>query len=263
MTALAGGLTISFVGEVGQRRFHGGWPELFGTLAALAAYALYVRVVERRPMEELAAKGFVAELTMGLAGGAALVGICFACLALVGAYHVDGLQGLNASLAAGFAEMMFVGVFEELLSRAIVFRLLERSLGTRIALTASALLFGLAHLPGGTSNLLSVAIAVLAGVLFAAAYLVTRRLWLCFGLHIGWNFTLGNVFSTVVSGHEQKPGVIGGHFAGPDWLTGGAYGLEASAVTFAVLLAATVWLLRRATTHGRSVTWRMASAARR
>lgn len=256
-TALAGGLTQAGFGSLSDPRFHVVWPDLCGALAAMAAYALYVRWIERRPVTELAGRGALAELGVGVVVGSAMVFAVVGSLLLLGVYRFDGVTTPGAEVGSGLAAMVFVGVFEELLSRAIVFRLVERSLGTAAAIVISSLLFGLAHLPGDAAGALSVAIAVVAGVFFAAAFLRTRRLWLCTGLHVGWNFTLGQVFAIAVSGHPGT-GFVVGKLSGPAWLTGGAYGLEASVFTLLVLLAVGGWLLRGATQKGPWVLWRVA-----
>lgn len=249
VTALAGGLTQAAVGSLADHRFQLVWPELCGVLASLAAYSLYVRWVERRRVAELSGAGAVMELGGGLLGGAAMVCAVIASLALIGAYRLDSVSAPSLATGVGFAQMAFVGVFEELLSRAIVFRLLERSLGTWPALVLSSLLFGLAHVPGDTAGAMSVGVAVVAGAFFAAAYLATRRLWLCIGLHIGWNFTLGHVFAMAVSGRPGA-GILVGRLSGPDWITGGPYGLEASVFTLIALLLVGAWLLRVAASRG-------------
>ena len=249
VTAIAGGLTQAGVSTLADQRFHVIWPDLCGALAAIAAYALYVRWVERRAVTELAPRRALPELSVGLLVGAAMLLAVVGSLALLGVYQLHGVKTPGAEVAAGFAAMVFVSVFEELLSRAIVFRLVERSLGTAAALAISSLLFGLAHAPGDTAGALSVAIAVVAGVFFGAAFLLTRRLWLCIGLHVGWNFTLGYVFAIAVSGRPGK-GFVVGELNGPAWVTGGAYGLEASVFTLLVLLFVSGWLLRGAVQNG-------------
>ena len=258
-TALAGGLTMAFVSELDNKRFHEGWPEVFGVLAILFSYAVYVRWVEKRRVSELSVAGAPKELAAGLLIGGAMVGTAIGCLALLGAYTFTGVNavgmGMGMGLIVGLAKMAFVGVFEEVLSRAIVFRLIERSLGSLAALVISSLLFGLAHLPGDSSGVLTVLIAVVAGALFGAGYLVTRRLWLCMGLHIGWNFTLGHLFSITVSGHPGE-GLLAGSLTGPTWLTGGAYGLEGSIFALLVLTLVAGVLLRRATSIGHWIAWR-------
>ncbi|MES2957385.1 MAG: CPBP family intramembrane glutamic endopeptidase [Pseudomonadota bacterium] len=257
VTAIVGGLTQAGVGSLSGQRFQSVWADLCGALAAIAAYALYVRWVERRAVTELSHRRALPELGEGLLAGAAMVLAVVGSLALLGVYRFHGLSTPGAEVAAGFAEMVFVGVFEELLSRAIVFRLVERSLGTAAALAISSLMFGLAHAPSDTAGALSVAIAVVAGVFFAAAFLFTRRLWLCMGLHVGWNFTLGYVFAIAVSGHPGK-GFLVGELSGPAWLTGGAYGLEASVFTLLALLFVGGWLLRGAAKRGHWISGRVA-----
>ena len=254
-TALAGGLTMAFVSELDNKRFHEGWPELFGVLAILFSYAIYVRWIEKRRVSELSFAGAPGELMTGLLVGAVMVSTAIGCLALLGAYAFTGFNAVGLGLVVGLAKMAFVGVFEEVLSRAIVFRLIERSLGSLAALLISSMLFGLAHLPGGSSGALSELIAVVAGALFGAGYLVTRRLWLCMGLHIGWNFTLGYLFSITVSGHPSE-GLLAGSLTGPTWLTGGAYGLEGSVFTLMVLTLVAALLLRRARSIGNWIAWR-------
>ena len=67
-------------------------------------------------------------------------------------------------------------------------------------------------------------------------------MWLCIGIHIAWNFTQGGVFSVAVSGGQSK-GLLQSRMVGPDWLTGGAFGAEASPVALLVCLAAGIALI--------------------
>jgi hypothetical protein len=64
---------------------------------------------------------------------------------------------------------------------------------------------GHAFNPGATV-ISSIAIALEAGVLLAAAYVVTGRLWFPTGLHAAWNFTEGSLFGMSVSGYSTTPG---------------------------------------------------------
>jgi membrane protease YdiL (CAAX protease family) len=184
--------------------------------------------------------------------GAALVTAVVMLLMAMGGYRIAGSNSWSVSVIAPLAMMIFVGVFEEVLSRGIVFRIIEQSLGSWIALAISSLLFGLAHLPGGGAGVLAIIVTVVAGVLFASAYLLTRRLWLGIGIHIAWNYTLGSIYSIAVSGHEAH-GLLRGAVSGPDWLTGGRYGLEASVFTLIVLAMVAAYLLHAAWLKGRLI----------
>ena len=105
------------------------------------------------------------------------------------------------------------------------------------------------------------AIAVEAGILLGAAYMLTRRLWLAIGIHATWNFTQGWVFSVPVSGGEAPLGLLITRRAGPEWLTGGAFGLEASVVAMVVATLAGLVLLLMAIRGGqlRPAPWQKAS----
>jgi hypothetical protein len=80
--------------------------------------------------------------------------------------------------------------------------------------------------------------------------MLTRRLWLAIGIHAAWNFTQGWVFSAPVSGGEAPLGLLITRREGPDWLTGGDFGLEASVVAMIVATIAGVLMLRRAIQNG-------------
>jgi membrane protease YdiL (CAAX protease family) len=212
------------------------------TAVVLAGYWAYVRVIEKRAVTELSGAHAVRELGAGLALGALLFSVTIAILGALGVFQITGSNGWLVVLGFIPASIM-AGVLEETLIRGIVFRILEKSLGSWIALGISAVIFGALHLlnPGATL-LNAAAISIEAGVLLAAAFMLTRRLWLCIGTHIAWNFTQGGIFSVAVSGGQSK-GLFQSRMVGPDWLTGGAFGAEASVVALGVCLAAGIILL--------------------
>jgi membrane protease YdiL (CAAX protease family) len=203
----------------------------------LAGYSAFVRVMEKRRVTELSTQGAALELGTGLVLGALLFSVTVGILAALSIYHVTGNNGWPAMLAF-LPACILTGVLEEILIRGIVFRILEQWLGSWMALLISAVVFGVLHLlnPGATL-LNAAAISIEAGVLLAAAYMLTRRLWLCIGTHIAWNFTQGGIFSVAVSGGENK-GLLRSTLVGPDWLTGGTFGAEASVVALVVCFAA-------------------------
>jgi membrane protease YdiL (CAAX protease family) len=113
-------------------------------------------------------------------------------------------------------------------------------------MVSSAFLFGLVHItnPGGTLWA-SIAIAIEAGLLLGAAYKWSGTLWLPIGIHWAWNFSQGNLFGFLVSGQEAGESLLQAQIDGADWLTGGAFGAEASVVAVVVGLAVSVWLIWR------------------
>lgn len=241
-------LVLALSSQIPDKAMRAYWPPLLAALVAYGGYALYVRRIERRAVSELRGPAGMRELGAGLAVGAAMFLAVVGVLMASGSYGFTGL-GDWAILAKSFTEMVFVALVEEILFRGVLFRLPERSLGSWWALGLSAVIFALAHLPNAGITLLAVLNTALAGLVFAAAYLATRRLWLPVGAHFAWNFISDGVFSLPTSGHPAR-GVLQGRLTGPEWLTGGAYGLEGSAITFIVMGLATVVLLRRARRAG-------------
>jgi membrane protease YdiL (CAAX protease family) len=76
-------------------------------------------------------------------------------------------------------------IAEEIFFRGFVFNAWEREYGTRRALIGAALLFGLAHVPGGTA--LAVVIVLLLGLVLTAVYARTRNLATTIGIHAAFN----------------------------------------------------------------------------
>jgi uncharacterized protein len=219
------------------------WPNLLAALMCALGYVLYVRRFEQRAVTELGAPGAAREWLIGAGLGALLCLATLAPLALLGFYSVQGFNAWTVVLM-GVPEMALVSVFEEILVRGILFRIAEQAWGSRRALLISGAFFVLAHLPGDDINLMGVVATAVAATGFAAAYMLTRRLWLPIGMHFAWNLLFSAVFSVPVSGHEAK-GWVQGTLSGPVWLSGGPYGVEASAMTvlvWALAAGALVWL---------------------
>lgn len=210
-------------------------------IAGLAVYCVYASFIEQRSVSELALPGMGRELGIGLFIGAGLYAACELILMALGLYRINGLNPLSFMIPA-IASALSSGVFEELLFRGVLFRSVETWFGSWAALVVSSLVFGLTHLmnPQGTMEG-CLFIAVEAGILLAAAYMLTRRLWLSMGFHVAWNYTQSAIFSSIVSGNEAAQGLIKSTVRGPDLLTGGSFGVESSIL--ALLLCTTTGIV--------------------
>jgi membrane protease YdiL (CAAX protease family) len=213
------------------------------------AYWGYVRLVERRTVSELLFNGGLKEIGKGALLGAGLFSTTIGVLWMTGCYAVAGwndwsvlIASLSLSLSSGFVE--------ELLMRGIFFRIMEESLGTWIALILSALLFGFLHAGNPNATIVSsVAIALEAGLLLGACYVLTRRLWFAIGVHMAWNFVQGGIFGVAVSGNAAK-GLLQSTLAGPEILSGGSFGAEASVVAVVVCVAGFMIVIQNARRKG-------------
>jgi hypothetical protein len=117
---------------------------------------------------------------------------------------------------------------EEMMFRGYPFQRLEEAIGPVGAIGVFSLLFAVVHLSNPGASPLGLANTVLIGILLALAYLRTRALWLSWGIHFGWNASLGLLFGLPVSGLRLFNVVMRTTAKGPRWLTGGSYGVEAS-----------------------------------
>jgi membrane protease YdiL (CAAX protease family) len=230
---------------------------ILGILAGLAmavlsitVYRLSARWLDRRRADELAREGAAGRVGRGLLIGIAACSATVGLIALTGGYQVLGFGSAGGAIGI-LGLTVGVAVTEELLFRGVLFRIVEGRLGTWGALVVTGVLFGGLHLVNPDASVVgALAIAVEAGLMLGAAYVATRTLWLPIGLHLGWNAMLGGFFGATVSGADSTPGLLQGVLTGPDLLTGGAFGPEAS--LFAVLVCAVpaVLFLRRAHSRG-------------
>ena len=220
------------------------WPMLLATALSVAAYRWFVIRTEQRPLTELSLHGAAREAGTGVALGAALGLTVAGILAATGAFAVTGSSDSFAFLLKCVPEQIMVAFFEEIMFRAVVFRIVEQRWGTRTALVTSTLLFALAHLSNDNISVMGIAMTCVASLVFSACYMKTRRVWLPIGAHFAWNSTFDGLFAAPVSGHAAR-GWLQVTMSGPEWLTGGGYGVEASVVTLFVWGVVAVLMLRQ------------------
>ena len=223
---------------------------------AIAGFAVYIghaHFIERRAVTELGLPGMGRELGIGLLLGAGLYTACELLLMALGIYRIDGLNPLSF-LVPAVAMAISSSVFEELLFRGVLFLSVERWFGSWAALVVSSLVFGLTHLinPQGTLEG-ALFIAVEAGTLLAAAFMLTRRLWLSIGFHLAWNYTQSAIFSGIVSGNEAAAGWIRSTVKGPELLTGGSFGVESSVLALVLCTTTGVVMVVMAARRGKIV----------
>lgn len=133
---------------------------------------------------------------------------------------------------------------DEIAFRGYPFQKLVQASGPFSATILAGIIFGLLRLetPGATPN--AVWVSAIAAVLLSVAYLRTRALWICWGLHFAWLASIGALFGQPLAGSRQTYSIVQTYADGPTWLTGAEYGPEASLVTVVVLGVALFVLVR-------------------
>lgn len=206
-----------------------------GAVAALYAFKKYLSwYVE--DSESLSFRGKMRMMGIGWAVAAVNFLAIIVCLFLCGYYRIVTVEFDVASQLSWLSLFLLVGVVEEVVFRGILFRLITDKWNITVGLTTSSLLFGLAHLgnPGATLWA-ALAITLASGWLFGMAYAYHQTIWVPIGMHWAWNYLEGGVFGCAVSGAplDYQP-LITPRISGPDILTGGAFGPEASIICVAL-----------------------------
>ncbi len=62
---------------------------------------------------------------------------------------------------------------------------------------------------------------------------------------MGWNFVQSGIYSGSVSGAFEQPGLFKATLEGPEFLTGGSFGMEGSVVAFSLCTAMAWWCSTR------------------
>jgi membrane protease YdiL (CAAX protease family) len=228
---------------------------LIGAATVILVYLVFVRIVERRrDVEELSKAGWLTEVGLGFGGGLALCLAIFAVQAAAGVVSIVGFT-VSRELLAPVVTQVCTAICLDLVMRGLFFRLAERLLGSWMALLASFAFFGGGVLLSEMPTHWALAAGFQSGLLFAAVYMVTRRLWAVIGLHAAIGVAQVNLYGA--------NGFVVSRLAGPDWMTGGAGGADASLPGLAITALLIAALLATAIRRGRIVRpiWRSGRSA--
>lgn len=215
----------------GQRQQ--GVPVWQQALAVLVA-SVVCQLLRRRPIGELLGpldRRWLRGLAAGATLGFALMAVPAAGLAALGVVTFEWNPPDSAALSSLAAVFVAVAVTEELMFRGFAFQRLIDGLGVWPAQVIGAGFFLLTHADAlrdaGTVGVPGAVNIFVASLMFGFAYLRTHSLAMPIGLHVAANMTQGALLGFGVSGNGTQ-GWLAPVLNGPQWLTGGPFGLEAS-----------------------------------
>ncbi|MDA1081972.1 MAG: type II CAAX endopeptidase family protein [Gemmatimonadetes bacterium] len=194
-------------------------------------------------------------ISLATGAGAATIALPALVLVGIGAAQFDPSVSTDSAWAvawAAFALMMPAAIVEELLFRGYAFTVCVEAIGSRGAIVVTSVLFALAHVFNPDPTVASVTAVACAGVFLAVVRVTTGSLVAAVAAHFWINYTQAVALHAPVSGLAlQMPGY---RFveAGPDWLTGGAWGPEAGAGAVLTFAVASFLYLRRFTKRSNS-----------
>jgi len=218
------------------------------TVLLVAALAV-LKWVDRRPVSLLGlgfGPGWLRELTLGVGAGVVMTGFVALVLVVTGSAELSLTEDVGRSLGAFPTYLLLftlAGTVEELIFRGYPLQVLAEGSRRWIAVVVLSLPFMIAHFSNPDVTVIGALNIFLVGILLAVVYFETRRLWLPIGLHLSWNISQSWLWGFDVSGIKLDNLLFVAHPTGPEWLTGGGFGLEGSVVSSVLVAAITVWLL--------------------
>lgn len=221
-------------------------------LTVYFAYICFARIFEKRKAAEISINpAALKELSLGGLLGLGMIVIVIGLMWCFGNLTVNAVN-INAPLLQSFIYHSFFAFLQDIVYFAIIFRITEKSLGSWIAIIITSIIFGFKHLlfPGYT--LWSVIAQTFeAGILFSALFIMSRRIWLIFGFHLGWNF----IQYGLIQGFDAEglTPLFQVEFLGSRLITGMPVGLEASIITFVLATATGLYFLKKAYQKGNFV----------
>lgn len=250
-----------------------GWVGEAYSLAAFAFTAviviLWVTLFERRNLTTIGFNGsgpkrFLRGYAVGLAFLVAIVGIIWALggytIQAGGAFASANVAGALVPILVLLLAFVVQGSTEEILTRGWLMGVIASRHGLASGVGLSAALFGLLHAAniGASPELvLGVVNVALFGVFIGLYAAREGSLWGVCGWHAAWNWLLGLGFGLEVSGQVVPATPLIVDLAPsttlPWWVTGAAFGPEASVVTTAVLLIGSAALIVRGRSHDHGV----------
>lgn len=244
-------LSLLMYGIAGMVEFipHGWWyaaASLAVSVVMVLVYSRFVCLFENENAHDLPMDKLSTDTGKGLAVGLVYFCVVTGIMALAGGYKVISVGAPAGPLIWAFCNFAVTAVGEEIVFRGVLFRWIDEKWGFPWALVVSGLVFGLVHWtnPGGTLWA-GIAIAIEAGLLLGAAYKWSGTLWFPIGIHWAWNFSQGNLFGFKVSGQDAGASLLQAQIDGPDWITGGVFGAEASVIAVVVGAVVSAWFIYR------------------
>ena len=221
--------------------------ELATFAIALAGMSIMARV-DGLPLARFGMPGreaFGARFREGSLWGFGAVVVLVAAIAALGGYHVHGWARtggpwlVNAALWLG--AMALVGLSEELSFRGYPLAALADGIGFWPAAAVLSIVFAALHYFGKPMESVADGLSVgLIGLFLCFTLRRTGSLWFAIGFHFAFDFAAIPFFGAPNSGNQGRPvdtRLLDSSFTGPDWLTGGVCGIEASWLVFPLIAA--------------------------
>lgn len=202
------------------------------SILLLVNYNYLFRLYDKRKITELSIKYLPKEMFGGFIFGFLTISLSIFILYLLGHYQAFSITTTHYS-ARMFTVLIFAAIVEDLFHRGLIVREIENWLGTHIAIII-AMLVELQHISNTNFKLFDLLLYLIWGFTMAMMFIYTKRIWLPYFFHLGWNFSQP-FYGSNLTGLNDMGSIIQSKFTGPELLTGGAFGIEGSIITLSFL----------------------------
>lgn len=223
---------------------------LISFFALLSSYYYFFRWYDKREIKELSVHHLPKELIGGFISGFSAISLSIFILYLLGYYHIIDIVTDEYSLRL-FMTLVVAALIEDLFTRGLVLRELENWLGTNIAIVV-IMLIETYHIFNPNTTLFSFFVSLGWGFTMSMLFVYTKRVWLPFFFHLGWNFAQP-FYGSNLTGLNDMGRIIISKFEGPILFTGGGVGIEDSIITVLILFAIGVFLYYRSFKEGKII----------
>jgi membrane protease YdiL (CAAX protease family) len=213
-------------------------------------YYFLFRLYDKRKITELSLKYLPKEMLGGVIFGFSTISLSIFILYLLGHYQAFSLTTTHYS-ARMFTVLLFAAIVEDLFHRGLILRVFDNWLGTNIAIVI-AMLVELQHISNPHFKIFDLLLYLIWGFTMAMMFIYTKRIWLPYFFHIGWNFAQP-FYGSNLTGTNDMGSIIQSKFNGPELLTGGVFGIENSIFTLSFLLLIGIALYYLAKKEGKIV----------
>ncbi|HTW59138.1 MAG TPA: CPBP family intramembrane glutamic endopeptidase [Terriglobales bacterium] len=214
--------------------------------------ALVMARIERRKFGQYglpARSAFGKDFWIGTVVGFLAIGTALLFIFALHGFRLTGIAIQGSTIVASAAEwgaaFVLVGLAEEFSFRGYLQFTLTTGIGYWPSAILLSLLFGAAHSGNPGESRFGLFSVVLFGLLFCLFLRRRGNLWWAVGFHAGWDWGQTFFYGVPDSGIPAFHSLFNCSFSGPQWLTGGSVGPEASIFT-PIVLAIVAILFSRA-----------------
>lgn len=219
---------------------------------------LYWKLIEKKKLSEMGLTPKFGNYFIGIILGVLLLAISVFAILITGSIKYIGIFQKPDFFVIFLFVLGFIiqGAAEEILCRGLVLHSLKEKIPVWIAAAISTVMFIIPHCASlfaeiSVYSVVGIINLVLISVIFSLLTIRFKNIWAACGLHSFWNAVLYSILGLNLSGNEETvTAVFNMQSADNSILNGGAYGIEASIITTAVLAfaAALIWFMNKKST---------------